>query len=386
MTILYLAANSENPSQRRKLAGMRRYAGLVGAEVLPVSRAESVPDNLPPLLRRHRPAGCVADGAGCFADLPPGLFGRVPVVYVGYPLGFTKGAPSFHFDPDAIARTAFGELSAGRPAAYAAIGFPRPWEWSIRRVSAFRKVVREAGEKCHVFPSPPGTAPNPSESFSARLADWLATLPAHSAVFAVSDEVAAIAVRAAQTALRHIPKSLTLCSVDNFVDICESAPTPITSIQLDFERLGFMAAKALGQAITGCADARPKPVVIGPLMVVRRKSTSGRGRHEPWIMEAVEEIRREACDGLTAKRLIERYPQSRRNFERRFREAVGHSVLDEILHVRLEAVCALLARSGTPIGAISAMCGFPSDDALDALFRRRFGIGMRDWRRRNAYS
>jgi LacI family transcriptional regulator len=121
-------------------------------------------------------------------------------------------------------------------------------------------------------------------------------------------------------------------------------------------------------------------------MAVRRKSTGGQGRHEKFILEAVEMIRREACDGLTAKRLIERYPQSRRNFERRFREAVGHSVLDEILHVRLEAVCALLARSGTPIGAISAMCGFPSDDALDALFRRRFGIGMRDWRRRNAYS
>ena len=50
--------------------------------------------------------------------------------------------------------------------------------------------------------------------------------------------------------------------------------------------------------------------VVGPLMVVRRKSTSGRGRHEPRIAEAVAMIRREACEGLTVAALAARFSGS----------------------------------------------------------------------------
>lgn len=118
-------------------------------------------------------------------------------------------------------------------------------------------------------------------------------------------------------------------------------------------------------------------------MVVRRKSTSGRGRHEPRILEAVEMIRREACDGLTAAALAARFDCSRRLFNLRFREATGHSVLDEILHVRLERAFTLLAQTDMPVGAIADFCGFRSYWALDFLFRTRLGVSMREWRRRN---
>ncbi len=123
---------------------------------------------------------------------------------------------------------------------------------------------------------------------------------------------------------------------------------------------------------------------IGPLMVLRRKSTSGRGRHEPRILKAVEMIRAEACDGLTAAKLAARFDCSRRLFNMRFREATGHSVLDEILHVRLEKAFTLLAKTDTPIGAIPDFCGFRSYWALDFLFRTRFGMSMREWRKRNS--
>jgi LacI family transcriptional regulator len=125
-------------------------------------------------------------------------------------------------------------------------------------------------------------------------------------------------------------------------------------------------------------------VAIGPLLAVRRDSTRGSGRREPRILEAVEMIRREACDGLTAEKLAKRFAGSRRHFERRFREATGHSVLDEILHVRLDKAFTLLAETDTAIGAIYAHCGFRSPRALDFLVHDRTGMSMREWRRRNA--
>ena len=116
-------------------------------------------------------------------------------------------------------------------------------------------------------------------------------------------------------------------------------------------------------------------------MAVRRESTMGHGRHEARILEAVEMIRSEACDGLTAEALAARFPGSRRLFEMRFREAMGRSVLDEIQHVRMQKVQALLADTDIPIGAIADFCGFRTDRALRKLFLASEGMSMTEWRR-----
>ena len=389
--LLYLGGLEENASQRLKLAGMRRYGAALGWDVVMVERPDSTPEKLPALFRRHRPVGCICEGSGHTVDLPPRLFGDIPVAYIEYPAAVVAGkAPNILVDDDAIARVALRELSAGRPDCFAAVGYARPWLWSRLRLRAFRKAVASTGRKCLVFPSIPLSKWETDEAFAARIVSWVASLPERCAVFVVNDDTAAAVARAARAAGRPIPRDLTLVSTDNIPDICETVDPPISSIQLDFERMGWLAASLLAARMTGRTErasslerAEDGTAVIGPLLTVRRKSTSGRGRHEKFILEAVEMIRREACDGLTARDLAARFPGSRRLFEMRFREAMGHSVLDEILHVRLEKAFALLVGTATPIGAVPALCGFRCDRTLDALFRSRCGMSMRDWRRRN---
>ena len=84
--------------------------------------------------------------------------------------------------------------------------------------------------------------------------------------------------------------------------------------------------------------------------------------------------------GLTAAALAARFPGSRKHFERRFREAIGHSVLDEILHVRMTKVLDLLSQPKPAISAIADFCGFTSDRELRKLFHSRHGMSMRQWR------
>ena len=67
----------------------------------------------------------------------------------------------------------------------------------------------------------------------------------------------------------------------------------------------------------------------------------------------------------------------------RFREAMGHSILDEIMHVRMERVQTLLASTDTPIGAIADFCGFGSDVELRHVFRAQTKMSLREWRKRN---
>ncbi len=384
--VLYLSMVGKSPSHAGKLAGVRRYCASRGWEAVPVFREDVSIEALPGILQRHRPVGCVVDGVGRRFDLSPRLFGEVPVSYIGYPRGKTAHFPNFVFDPAAIAEMALRELSSGKPPCYAAIGHPCPWSWSRGRVRFFRTAVRASGAKCLVFPAKPLNARESWDAFVERLATWLAALPEHCAVFVVSDETAVRVVRAARAVRRHIPRSLTLLSVDNFTDLCESADPPISSIQLDFEREGFIAARALETAVSRGGEtkaSRTDSDIITPLMVVRRTSTAGRGRHEPHILAAVEMIRREACHGISARGVAARFPGSRRLFELRFREAMGHSVLDEILHVRLEKAFTLLAQTDTAVGAVPALCGFRCNRTLDALLRSRCGMSMSEWRRRN---
>ena len=189
---------------------------------------------------------------------------------------------------------------------------------------------------------------------------------------------------------RSFPRSATLVGVDAAEVPEDGLRIPaISSVKIDFELSGYLAAKTLTRMLAAgnAKDARgdgafpaAAPLSFGPLLCIRRQSTRGRGRHEPWVMKAVEMIRGEACDGLTATALAARFPVSRKLFELRFREAVGHSVLNEILHVRMERVFELLRRPDFPIGAIADFCGFQSDRELRSLFLARTGTSMRAWR------
>lgn len=388
-SLLYLDIEPKHPVQLRKLAGVRRYASLRGWEVVGVPRRETDPTEVRDLLARLRPAGVVVEGSGRRNVFPPRLFGRIPVSYVEYPEEETAGrAPNVSIDDGAIADTAFRELSLGKPSAFAVLGHKNPHLWSTLRVRAFRDRCARAGAPCFAFPVVPDES---GMDYEARLAAWLTSLPRNTAVFATGDLAGFAVSRIARGARRHIPKDLTLCSTGDIPEVCEDAPTPVTSIHIDFERMGWLAAKAL--------ESR-KNASAGPLFVARRQSTAGRGRREPWILRAVEIIRAEACAGLTVEKLVARLgreavatgasggrpsPVSRRNFDRRFREAMGHSALEEILSVRLAAVCELLLRTNTPVMTIADFCGFGTHAALDTLFRHRFNMSMGAWREKNAY-
>ncbi|MBQ6245750.1 MAG: substrate-binding domain-containing protein, partial [Kiritimatiellae bacterium] len=363
--ILYVNPFPDCRVETMTLAGVRRYAGVRGWAVEAVRSEALAAGRLPALLRTIRPVGCIVECSGGRAPLAQVRFGRIPVVFCnGAKIRGGSRVACVTVDDAAVAKAAFRELSAGRPSAFAVVSAQQRRVWSTLRMEAFQSEVRAAGCGCLSF----GECDSPDEppdSRARRLADWVRSLPRGCAIFAVHDEATAEVVAAARAAFRSIPRELTLLGVDNDTSICEVSRPTISSIQLDFERMGNLSAKMLAGRMEHRPRGDDRVIAIGPLLVVRRESTRGSGRREPRILEAVEIIRREACDGLTAESLAQRFAGSRRHFERRFREATGHSVLDEILHVRLDKAFTLLSETNTAIGVIYALCGFRSPRALD---------------------
>lgn len=382
MTVLYLCFDENEAQHRRKLAGIMRFARTKRWKVVPVSPAESRPGDVGALIARFHPAGFIVESSGHDEPLPPRLFGGMPVVRLDPPgPPAWRGATAVCCDNAAVARAAFAELSAGSPPCFAAVPSLSNPRWSAVRVAAFAKCCAMAGIPCRVFKALDG---EPASRRIARLAAWLPALPRHSAIFAANDRTAHDIADALRDAMLNFPRDFTVLGVDGTPDGEVAAVRPeLSSLQLDFELAGYLAAKALGK-MTGSRGQMPQSQtvnnVFGPLLVVRRESTRGWGRRDPHVMEAVEIIRREACEGLTAAALTARMPVSRKHFERRFREAMGHSVLDEILHVRLQAALDMLSLPEPSISAIASFCGFGTERELQKLFRRRMAMSMRQWR------
>ena len=381
-TILYFDAEPGGRIQTATLAGIRRYAASLRCEVVDVPPADSRPTNIAALLAAHRPvAGCVVDGSGGRRDLPPRVFGAVPVIYMHTEPSLYGGRGiRVGYDDDAIAEAAFRELSAGHPAAFAIMPFDgslRRHGWALRRARAFAALAATSRKPVFQMPWRKET----KEQRETRLVRWLATLPRHTAVFAVSDVVSVEVATAAKLCHRSIPRELTLLGVDNDPAHCEASHPTLSSIQIDHELAGYLAAKAIGET---CGIVN-NSIYVRPLLAVRRESTCGFGRRASFVLEAVAAIRREACDGLTAAELAGRFRCSRPLFDRRFREAVGHSPLEEILHVRLEKVFTLLSRTDVPVMSVADFCGFRSNNELRWLFRKRIGMSMSEWRKRNRH-
>ena len=376
--IIYAARYPEDRVNAAALPGVRRYASMRGWNVRVLDWDEALSRLASDSVSNPDAAGVVLECSDMSDGLPRAIHPSLRTVCINCPdaaPGFC--AARFCTDNEAVARTAFLELAAGRPSAMACAGaIFGPRHWADARVGAFRALAAKAEFDTFSF------AFRGDGGDRSRLEAWVAALPRHTAVFAVNDETAARVADAARATFRAIPQDLALLGVDDDISICEASHPTITSIRMDFENLGYLAAKSIGRAAER-GRAATRPISIGPLLTVRRKSTSGRGRRDPHVLEAVARIRREACEGVTAEEIIAHFPGSKRLFTLRFREAMGHSVHAEIESVRLQGVCTLLADTDTPMDVIADSCGFGTGRALRKLFRLRFGMSMTEWRQKH---
>ena len=377
-SILLIGLIDDDPVFRARLAGVRRYAAARNLEVEVVPQTKARPSVIVAILARRRPFGCIVECHLGRTKLEPSLFGHVQVVYLNPSPELFGGRriASVAQDNEAIVGVAMRELAGNHPSAFAYVGHDWPSSWDVSRRKAFSRLAEASGLPVRVFEFPVTSDDDEAPRIAAPRR-WLAALPRGCGILAPNDRIAVEIVNAARAEHLSFPHDFTLVGIDNSEAYSNREGYSVSSVQTDDERMGFLAAK---MAVERSA---PVQMNIGPLLVARRKSTRGFGRREPYILEAVEIIRREACEGLEPHDLAARFPVSRRLFEIRFREAMGHSILDEIRQVRLERVLALLTGTDMPLTAISDFSGFGSGDALRELFHARMGMSMREFRAKN---
>lgn len=336
----------DEPERVARMFELLKPAGFVGGAIRRIACAV--------------PRGCPAVWVDC---------GRIP-----------RGAVAVEHDNASFGLAAAKTLGEAG-SSFAVLGFSGH-NWSAARARAFASEIRGGGNRCRVFNFPKDALQNPYMAFE-RLREALRTLPRPMSVFAVTDRLADVALMAAESLGLHCPNDIRIVGVDDDELVCMSSPTPLSSVRPDWAEGGRLVAEALETQMKG---GKPlKKYLYGAAGVTRRASTRN-PYHRPKdarVERALAFIDAEFASQIDLADVVRAMGCSRSLAELRFREETGKTILEALTEKRWEKLLVHLGRSDVDLSALPSVCGFRSAAALRELFRRRTGMSMTEWRKRN---
>jgi LacI family transcriptional regulator len=251
--------------------------------------------------------------------------------------------------------------------------------WSERRERAFRARLAEAGYDAHVYNAPTRPRDRVWEREQTILAAWIRSLPTPIGLLACNDDRGREVLEACRLANLHVPEDVAVLGIDNDEVFCDLSNPPLSSVALNGETAGYRAAELLDAMMAGHSRKRQR-IMVEATGVVTRRSTEVVAVSEPDVVAALQYIRREQGRGISVLSVANEVAVSRRSLEKRFRETIGRTILEEIQLVRLERSKRLLLETTYPISRIAEMSGFGSTGYFIQFFQSRVGETPRKFR------
>ena len=282
-------------------------------------------------------------------------------------------------DSAAVGREAANALlKQGVYKSYGYAGYRTDDDWSVERGKAFRDVLAEAGfvgrmmDIAHF---------KDKVEDKATVMKWLHGLPKPCGIFAACDDRAFEILDICNESGIKVPAEVGLLGVNNDPILCENSDPKLSSIQPNFIEEGRLAAELLEQMMSGgTIPAQKRLRQVGIRAIVHRESTVAQSESGKLVQKVLAYIGREAVKGIGVEDVARRFKVSRSLLELRFRELQGESVYEAMLRIRLEEVKRRLRQTTDPIAEITAACGWENPAPPKALFKKRFGMSMRDYR------
>jgi len=364
-----------------QLEGVYRYARQANWRVQVVERVPGR-ERMCEIFSYWKPIGVIAEYGDDADLLDKEMTGSVPIVYFDVGRSVPKKGHYIAFDTGAAGRMGAEHLLKLGLSEFAYVGYWEQTAWDDERWSAFSRTILSAGCKCRQFHCIKGRK---SSVRMHRMEQWIKSLPRPCGIMAANDRVAEEVLNASLRLKISVPDDFAVLGVDNDRTLGENlTPTLSTVAPLpDWE--GYRAAVMLDTLIKFGSDGEEfKSCLVPPEKVVVRQSTRRIAVDMPKVAVALESIRRKAFEGIGVSDVLNEMGVARRTAERFFRQATGHTILEEILRVRFERVYELLAHTNCAIDAIAGQVGYSTEVALRKAFRQREGCSMSTWRKRHA--
>ena len=251
--------------------------------------------------------------------------------------------------------------------------------WSEIRCETFKHVVSLARFDCAEFCIQASSSGSPWQDQREAIANWLRTLPRPVGLMACNDDLGHEVIAAAKLAGLSVPDDVAVIGVDNDEVVCGLTDPPLSSIAVNFERAGYEAAHVLAGLMR--REAAPSRIIVSPTHIVARRSTSLLAVEDQHLAKALRYIRDRVQESPSVEAVARAGGISRRALEKRFRDSLGRSVLDEIRRVRTDQIARLLVETELPVAEIAERLGFADAQHIARYFRSAKAISPLAYRK-----
>jgi LacI family transcriptional regulator len=305
----------------------------------------------------------------------------VPVVNVWLNSPARKLPAVFH-DVQAAGRLAANHLMARGIRQFGHLGYHRDRS-SVLGLNSFRAVVQGAGFPCdsELVPIDFGKDPATWRRFLHGLEQWVQSWRCPVGVFVAHDVLARYLATVCLRQGVRVPEDAALVGSANESVICLHPEPALSSVEFNFEEVGFRAGELLDRLMDG-AEPPKEPILVPPVELVARQSTDVFAVSDPMVAQAMRFIADNCRQPLRVGHVTAHVHTGRRTLERRFQHAVGRTISSEIVRLRIEQVKRQLVESDAPLKNLATRLGFQNEKRLCEAFRRLEGITPGEYRSR----
>lgn len=250
--------------------------------------------------------------------------------------------------------------------------------WSKARAEGYRREVERIKGNYYYFESGILDSPQWSKEH-IELDNWLMGLPKPVALFACDDNFALQVSEMCKVNNINIPDELSLLGVDNDELICNLSHPSISSIITDDVNGGYQTGKMLQNLILNKKNI-PFNININPVRIELRQSTEKYNISDNYIKKVIDYINENIRLDISIDELIAIVPLSRRNLEKKFKEATGTSVYQFILDKKVDLISTELLTTDKDLLDIAIGMGFNDVRNVYRIFKKKTGYTPVSWR------
>lgn len=221
---------------------------------------------------------------------------------------------------------------------------------------AFKNEVEKAGRIFH-------------EVTAENLKEKLQKLPKPLALMAADDDWAVSIYSKLEKLNIAVPEEVSLLGASNNELTCELNFTPISSLDLRYDELGFQAASLLEKMLNDEPTAEA-PILIKPGKVIVRDSTSAPPIDNIKVAQVVRKILTDFRKPIVIEQLAESVNLCRWSLDVAFKKSIGETVAEYIQNCRITEAEKLLKNSELKINEIARKVGYLNHVTFLRAFHR----------------
>tara|TARA_B100001093_G_scaffold255620_1_gene244494 strand:+ start:1668 stop:2807 length:1140 start_codon:yes stop_codon:yes gene_type:complete len=255
--------------------------------------------------------------------------------------------------------------------------------FSIDRSKGFQETLSSKNYELHKFYAdfiPKYQNNSNDNSIESALLNWILKLPKPIAILASNDIPARFLTQICYNHKIRIPDEVAILGIDNDESECRLSKIPLSSIALNAEKIGYVAAKTLDQRLQ--QSKVPKRQQLDPLYIVPRQSTDLFISKSESINEALQFIQENSRSIKNVLEVSQAVGISRRSLEKKFQNHLGRTLLQQIHLSKLSNAQRLLRETHLPIHQIPSQSGFLSERQMNTLFRKFLHLTPRQFRQK----